>query len=84
LAAAREAIARDDAVALRQAAHLLKGEAASLGARELAAVCGQLETLARGGTTAGAGELGDALAAASERAHAALAAIRDRCLSGAV
>jgi PAS domain S-box-containing protein len=84
LTALHAAIAQDDADGLRQAAHLLKGEAASLGARELAAVCGQLETLGRAGATAGAGELDIAVTIAYERAREALTAIRDRCVSGAV
>ena len=43
----QSAIARSDAVALRESAHSLKGTASNLGARRLAAACAELEKLAR-------------------------------------
>lgn len=41
----REAIGRQDTASARRSAHALKGSAASLGARELASLCQQLELL---------------------------------------
>lgn len=81
--AVQQALADGDASALRQAAHLLKGEASSLGALELADACEQLETLGRAGSLDGADALAARLDAAFERARQALTAIRERCLSGA-
>ena len=43
LAAMREAIARTDEASLRRAAHSLRGSSANLGARRMAAICGELE-----------------------------------------
>jgi CheY-like chemotaxis protein/HPt (histidine-containing phosphotransfer) domain-containing protein len=49
LTAMREALQQRDAVALEQAAHTLKGSAATLGAQRLAALCFDLENEARQG-----------------------------------
>ncbi len=54
IAAMREAIASGNAVALRLAAHTLKGSSGSLGASHLAALCKELEELAQAGSVAGA------------------------------
>ena len=53
-------------------AHTLRGEAATLGVREVQALCAELEQLAREGTLAAARELVEALDRAFERARAAL------------
>ncbi|HLH21544.1 MAG TPA: response regulator [Chloroflexota bacterium] len=77
--AVRTALMARDAAALRQAAHLLKGEAGSIGARELEAACGRLEALARGGTLGDDRHLLAAFDAAFETTLAALRAFRARC-----
>ena len=56
LSAIDEAVEASDASALAAAAHTLKGSAASLGNRDLADICRELETLGRDGTTDGAAE----------------------------
>ena len=50
----QQAINNNDAQALRQAAHSLRSSSANLGAITIAALCKQLENLARSGTTQGA------------------------------
>lgn len=45
LVAIREAVARRDETSLRRAAHSLRGSSASLGARRVAALCGELERI---------------------------------------
>lgn len=52
-----QAVAEDDPEGQRRAAHGLKGAAANLGARQLAALCQELEQRGRAGTTEGAREL---------------------------
>jgi HPt (histidine-containing phosphotransfer) domain-containing protein len=52
-----QALALDDAQALRHAAHQLKGAAGNLGARGLAEAAGRLEQAARAGDLAAAVEL---------------------------
>lgn len=54
------AIASGDADALRRSAHSFKGSAGNMGARELAALCQQLESLGRDGRVDGAAGLLDA------------------------
>ena len=50
----RAAAVEGDAEALKRSAHGLKGAAANLGAKQLAAICQELEHLGRSGITAGA------------------------------
>jgi PAS domain S-box-containing protein len=52
VAAAEQALADNDASALRQAVHTLKSSSANLGATDLASRCAELETLARNGEIA--------------------------------
>jgi CheY-like chemotaxis protein len=52
-----QAVAAEDSEGQRRAAHGLKGAAANLGARQLAALCQELEQRGRAGTTEGAREL---------------------------
>jgi signal transduction histidine kinase/DNA-binding response OmpR family regulator len=54
LLAMRDAAERGDSRKLRESAHTLKGGAANLGARALAAVCAELEKKGREGTVEGA------------------------------
>ena len=53
LAALADAARRDDAPAVQTASHGLKGAASAVGAYGLAAICDQLETLARTATLDG-------------------------------
>lgn len=53
----RQAMAREDPLALRSAAHALKGSAGTVGATGLARRCGELETLGREGRLEGADHL---------------------------
>ena len=55
--AIRDAVGSGDAAGLRQAAHTLKGGAANLGARPLAALCALVEKQAREGSTEGVEEV---------------------------
>jgi HPt (histidine-containing phosphotransfer) domain-containing protein len=57
----KDAVTRGDALALRQAAHSLKGSAGTVGANRMADLCGELETLARGTTLDGSPALVAAL-----------------------
>jgi CheY-like chemotaxis protein len=71
VAALRDAAARGDAHAIREAAHTLKSSSAMLGARGLATRCAELERLGRTGTVPDAAarvEVVDALHAAVARA----------------
>lgn len=54
LTAMRAAAAEGSATKLRSAAHALKGAAAAVGARRLADLCVELETMGRAGGVAGA------------------------------
>ena len=54
LASMRQAVGAADATALRRAAHSLKSNSASLGARELSARCQELEQDAKNGSLEGA------------------------------
>ena len=67
LAAIRRAITDADAAAVRRAAHSLKSNSASFGARTLVSMCQELEQLARVGILEGAtGRLADIEAAYAE------------------
>jgi len=57
LTAIRQCIAEVDPVALRQAAHALKSASTTIGAKQFAGVCAQLEAIGRANTTTGASEL---------------------------
>jgi signal transduction histidine kinase/CheY-like chemotaxis protein len=57
LAALRDAAARRDTAGMRQAAHMIRGTSAMLGARTLASVCAEIEGLARSGDGARAATL---------------------------
>ena len=72
LAELRAGVARQDASALRAAAHTLKGSAAAVGAREMQRLCERLEQLGQGGSVVGAAELAERLEDAYRRARAAL------------
>ena len=77
------AIAAGNAPGVREAAHRLKGSAASLGAGPLAALSGALEKDARAGSVAGAPQLLPALEAEYARVAAALEAeIRELVATG--
>jgi len=73
LAQMRQAVAAGDAPALRQAAHALKGSAATVGATAMAAISAQLEELGRTGQMDGAGALLDEL---SDEVPLVIAALR--------
>ena len=70
----REAVARNDAAALRRAAHTLKSSSASLGALALAALCKGLEAMGRTNRVAEAITVLPALLTESDLVHVALAA----------
>ena len=53
----REALAQDDAVALAQAAHTLKGSSGQIGARRMQALCEIIEERSRAGSVQGAAAL---------------------------
>ena len=53
MAALKDAVERRDAPALRLATHSLKGTSSTVGANRLAAICEELETLARATTLDG-------------------------------
>jgi len=75
LSAVRDAIARGDAAGLARAAHGLKSSSLDMGARDVAAIAGEIEALGRGGSFDGAAALAARLDAAFERARAAFAAL---------
>jgi len=68
----REATARHDGIGINETAHALRGAAEHFGALEVAALCEQLERLARTGGLGGAIELIEALEEAVARAREAL------------
>jgi HPt (histidine-containing phosphotransfer) domain-containing protein len=72
IAALREGARTGDALAVEQAAHTLKGDAAHLGARELQQLAGRLMELGRNGSAVEAWSLVDELQAAFERVKAAV------------
>ncbi len=67
LTAIEEAVTRADAGAVGAASHSLRGSAANLGARPLAALCGQLEAEGKSGTLANAAVLAAAISAEAAR-----------------
>jgi two-component system, sensor histidine kinase and response regulator len=77
LAALREGARVGDALAVEQAAHTLKGDAAHLGARELQELAGRLMDLGRRGATQEASLLIDEMNAAFERVRSAVVSMRD-------
>jgi two-component system, sensor histidine kinase and response regulator len=77
LAALREGARAGDALAVEQAAHTLKGDAAHLGARELQELAGRLMDLGRRGATQEAVQLIDEMNAAFDRVRDAVVAMRD-------
>ena len=72
LMALRDAATRADAGGLRQAAHMLKGTSATLGARQLVEQCAELERLARTGNVPDADARVGALTASYRTLEAAL------------
>jgi PAS domain S-box-containing protein len=72
LGAMRAAIASGDSTALAQAAHGVKGAAANIGGRQLAAVCKELERMGRSGELTGAFDLVPSAHAEYEKLDAAL------------
>jgi signal transduction histidine kinase/CheY-like chemotaxis protein/HPt (histidine-containing phosphotransfer) domain-containing protein len=72
LAQLRAAVAGADAAAIQCEAHTLKGSGASLGARQLARLCEELELLAQGGDMAHAAEVLERLEVEVERVVDAL------------
>jgi HPt (histidine-containing phosphotransfer) domain-containing protein len=72
IAAIREGARTGDALAVEQAAHTLKGDAAHLGARELQEVAGRLMDLGRKGAALEAWSFVEELEAAFERVRAAV------------
>jgi HPt (histidine-containing phosphotransfer) domain-containing protein len=69
-----EALGKEDAAALKGAAHSLKGSAKNMGVTRLAQLCAELETLAREGNLAEAPKLIEAITAEFEIARQALEA----------
>jgi two-component system sensor histidine kinase/response regulator len=78
LAALDEAVARADGDALRRVAHRLKGESVVLGARQVVALCEELERLGRRGHIAEAQPVLASLHAAFARLETALEAASQR------
>ncbi|MBW4573893.1 MAG: response regulator [Aphanothece sp. CMT-3BRIN-NPC111] len=72
LQAINDAVAREDAEALRNSAHALRGLSATLGANPLSQVCQTIETIARAGDTINAFKLIPKLDAESKRVEVAL------------
>ena len=72
-----DALASRDAAAIQRAAHRLKGSALGLGARQLAALVGEVELAARAGDAERATSAAAGLDAAFEAARVSLKAIRD-------
>jgi CheY-like chemotaxis protein/HPt (histidine-containing phosphotransfer) domain-containing protein len=72
----RRAIELDDAGELRRAAHTLKSNAATFGARGLADLCGRLEEMGKAGSLAGAPEVMTRAEAEYERVRSQLGRAR--------
>jgi HPt (histidine-containing phosphotransfer) domain-containing protein len=66
-----------DAESLRRAAHTLKSNAATFGARRLAERCRSLEAVVDAGDTAGVSALVDAVEKSAVEARSALTVVRD-------
>jgi two-component system sensor histidine kinase/response regulator len=75
----RTAVTQRDAAGLRQAAHLFKGEAGSIGARELEAACARLEAMGASGNLASGLQALRGFEAAYEATREALQSFRARC-----
>jgi HPt (histidine-containing phosphotransfer) domain-containing protein len=75
IAEVRAAVAAGDAVALKRAAHTLKGAASNFGAGAVVAAALELETMGRTGDLSGAAPVRDRLEAALCALDAALAAL---------
>jgi PAS domain S-box-containing protein len=75
----RTAVTQRDAASLRQAAHLFKGEAGSIGARELEAACARLEALGASGNLSSGLQALRAFEAAYETTKDELLSFRARC-----
>ena len=76
----KEALEKGDAVALRKAAHLLKGASANIGARRMAGIAEQLQALGEAGTIAGAGASVNELEAEFGRVRSEIAVELERIL----
>jgi len=76
LSALRAAAAAADAGKLREAAHSFKGSALNMGARQLSALCRDVEARARSGEVAGIDSLVDEIAAETRLVSGLLAAMR--------
>ena len=72
MTALRDAVVQGDALALKTAAHSLKGSSSTMGAKRMAALCDELETLARSTILGGAPALVVALDDEFVRVEAAL------------
>ena len=71
--ALRQAVTEGQPEQLKRAAHNLKGSSNNLGARTMAALSAELETLGKNGTVAGAAELVTGLEQEYQRVRRALA-----------
>ena len=80
-AAIRAAITEPDAIALKRAAHTLKGSSGSMGVRQVAEVCRLMEQMECGALVATGEVLLELLDREFERARAALMSERDRRIS---
>jgi HPt (histidine-containing phosphotransfer) domain-containing protein len=74
LLALQEAVAQNDASSLQKVAHNLKSSSATLGAKTLAALCQELETMGRQHSLANAATVLSAATAEYEMVRVALAA----------
>jgi CheY-like chemotaxis protein len=74
----RTALQQNDAEALRDTAHALKGSAGTIGAHKMEELCAELEDQASSGSLQGSAPMVDALDAAFERARTELDALRKR------
>ena len=72
----RAAAAASDWPTLDRAAHTLKSSSATIGARDLSALCQRLEADARGGPVADAGARVEEIAAAFERVRVELGGLQ--------
>ena len=82
VSAIQAALAARDGLALKRAAHTLKGSSANLGAHRLAALCAELEQLTEGELAQGCAALQMPLAQEFARVRQAFAAERQRRSAG--
>jgi HPt (histidine-containing phosphotransfer) domain-containing protein len=73
---ARQALDEDNAEALRRAAHSLKSNSATFGAKTLSVCCKELEDMGKAGALDGAGAQIEEVAAEYSRARSALEALQ--------